>query len=143
MGWEKRGGKLVYYRKERYKDEAGRSRVRSIHFGSGAEAEAAAREDEERRASPSGTPEKEACATAGVTNIRDLKKETALAPPDLAQVSAKKEEPITRAEIAERAARRSGSGALADYFAGCGLVDRALEMAGLSASDAQRRGLAL
>jgi hypothetical protein len=88
MGWEKRGGKLVYYRKERFKDEQGRSRVRSIHFGSGVEAEAAAREDEARRANfdelrrKKGAAEqlaqvsakKRACATGGVTQKLHVKK---------------------------------------------------------------------
>lgn len=49
MGWETRRGGRFYYRKERYRDATGRSRVRSIYFGSGERAEAAAREDEERR----------------------------------------------------------------------------------------------
>lgn len=49
MGWEMRRGKLVYYRKERYRDAEGRSRVRSIYCGLGESAEAAAREDLERR----------------------------------------------------------------------------------------------
>jgi hypothetical protein len=45
MGWETRKGHSYYYRKERGAD----GRVRSIYFGSGERAEAAAREDEERR----------------------------------------------------------------------------------------------
>ena len=45
MGWEKRGTKLVYYRKERGAD----GRVRSIYCGSGERGELAAREDAERR----------------------------------------------------------------------------------------------
>jgi hypothetical protein len=45
MGWEKRGGKLVYYRKERGSD----GRVRSVYCGSGERGEQAAREDEQRR----------------------------------------------------------------------------------------------
>lgn len=49
MGWEMRRGKRVYYRKERYRDEQGHSRVGSIYCGSGERGEAAAREDEERR----------------------------------------------------------------------------------------------
>ena len=54
MGWETRRGKRVYIRKQRYRDEQGRSRVRSIYVGPGERGEAAAREDEERRrASPS------------------------------------------------------------------------------------------
>lgn len=44
MGWEWRGRRLVYYRKER----DGR-RVRSIYCGPGERGERAAREDEERR----------------------------------------------------------------------------------------------
>lgn len=40
MGWERRGGKFFYYRKQRV---AGR--VRSIYFGSGERAETASRED--------------------------------------------------------------------------------------------------
>jgi hypothetical protein len=44
MGWEIRHGKRVYIRKVREG-----SRVRSIYFGFGERAEAAAREDEERR----------------------------------------------------------------------------------------------
>jgi hypothetical protein len=45
MGWELRAGRRVYYRKVR---EGGK--VRSVYFGSGVEAEAAALEDERRRA---------------------------------------------------------------------------------------------
>lgn len=45
MGWEKRGAKLVYYRKERGTD----GRVRSVYCGSGERGELAAREDAERR----------------------------------------------------------------------------------------------
>ena len=50
MGWEKRHGKRVYYRKQRYRDGEGRSRVRSIYCGSGERGERAAREDRELRA---------------------------------------------------------------------------------------------
>lgn len=50
MGWERRGkNRLVYYRKERYTDEQGRSRVRSIYCGSGERGSAAEREAQERR----------------------------------------------------------------------------------------------
>jgi hypothetical protein len=63
MGWETRGGKRYYYRKER---RAGR--VRSIYCGSGGRGERAAREDEARRA----------CATPEVPNIRDVKKGIAI-----------------------------------------------------------------
>ena len=63
MGWEKRGGKLVYYRKVRCG-----ARVRSIYCGAGARGEAAARADAARRA---------ACATPAGTDIRHEKKETA------------------------------------------------------------------
>jgi hypothetical protein len=49
MGWEKRHGKRVYYRKQRYRDGEGRSRVRSIYCGSGERGERAAREDAVRR----------------------------------------------------------------------------------------------
>jgi hypothetical protein len=49
MGWETRRGKLVYYRKERYRDAEGRSRVRSVYCGSGERGKRAAREDELRR----------------------------------------------------------------------------------------------
>ena len=50
MGWEMRNRKRVYYRKERYRDEEGRSRVRSIYCGSGERGERAAREDQALRA---------------------------------------------------------------------------------------------
>lgn len=133
-----RRGRRVYYRKVRCWDEvADRSRVRSIYFGSGERAEAAAREDEERRA---------ACATA-VTEIRHIKKREPVEVGEPgrmpAKVGAGGASPITRSEIAERAGLRSGSSMLADYFAGCGLVARALEMAGISDIEAERRGLAL
>ena len=49
MGWETRGRKRIYYRKERFRDEQGRSRVRSIYCGSGERGEAAARGDQERK----------------------------------------------------------------------------------------------
>lgn len=62
MGWETRGGKRVYYRKQRYRDEQGRSCVRSIYCGSGERGEEAAREDEERRRGASPAP----CATGGL-----------------------------------------------------------------------------
>ncbi len=64
MGWEIRAGKRCYYRKVR---EGGR--VRSVYMGSGERAEAAAREDAERRL----------CAT-GVSDIRHVKKEGGLLP---------------------------------------------------------------
>ncbi len=51
MGWELRRGKPVYYRKVR--EAAGR--VRSVYCGAGERGEAAAREDEMRRALK-GTP---------------------------------------------------------------------------------------
>jgi hypothetical protein len=63
VAWEVRRGKRVYYRKERYRDAEGRSHVRSIYFGSGERAEAAAREDEERRCGAS-LAENEPCATS-------------------------------------------------------------------------------
>jgi hypothetical protein len=80
MGWELRRGKRVYYRKVR---EAGR--VRSVYCGAGERGEAAAREDEARRAGvatlchnsnpmPSGAVA--ACAT-DVLNIQSGKKERA------------------------------------------------------------------
>lgn len=76
MGWEMRHGKLFYYRKERFRDEQGRSRVRSVYCGSGERGEAAACEDEERRV-----------AHSGVTDIRTLKK----GGDEFAEVRAKKE----------------------------------------------------
>lgn len=51
MGWEKRKGKLYYYRKERGTD----GRVRSIYCGSGARGEQAAREDAQRRTAAQAT----------------------------------------------------------------------------------------
>ncbi len=63
MGWEVRGGKRYYYRKER---DPRTGRVRSRYCGSGAKGEQAAREDEERRAAPVAQPE--------AANIRTLKK---------------------------------------------------------------------
>jgi len=74
MGWEVRAGKRVYYRKVRFKDEAGRSRVRSIYFGSGEDAETAAREDEERRDQAKLVTSGVECATPAVTDIRAIKK---------------------------------------------------------------------
>jgi hypothetical protein len=47
MGWEKRGARLIYYRKARGAD----GRVRSIYCGSGERGREAEREDVERRAS--------------------------------------------------------------------------------------------
>jgi hypothetical protein len=62
MGWEKRGSKLVYYRKER----GAAGRVRSVYCGSGERGELAAREDAERRstrgAAGDATHEKKATA---------------------------------------------------------------------------------
>jgi hypothetical protein len=101
MGWEQRGKKQVYYRKER---DPLTGRVRSIYCGSGERGELAAREDEERRGSTRG----------GVTDIRTIKKRVtdmchvkkeasegaeirtekkapSALPVELAQVSAKKE----------------------------------------------------
>jgi hypothetical protein len=60
MGWETRRGESYYYRKVRGDD----GRVRSVYFGKGERAEAAAAEDEARR-----------CATSDVTNIQNVKKE--------------------------------------------------------------------
>ena len=61
MGWETRRGKRYYYRKI----WVGDGKVKSVYCGSGERGEAAAREDEERRA---------ACATPTVANIGDVKK---------------------------------------------------------------------
>jgi hypothetical protein len=64
MGWEMRRGKRVYYRKIR---EAGR--VRSVYCGAGERGEAAAREDEARRAGAA------ACATTESCGFTQHKKE--------------------------------------------------------------------
>lgn len=79
MGWETRNGKRVYYRKVR---EGGR--VRSIYCGGGERGEAAAREDEARRA----------CATAEVSGIVHTKKSAEPVADELAELSGKKGEPV-------------------------------------------------
>lgn len=71
MGWEKRGNRLVYYRKKR----VGR-RVVSIYCGSGERGRAAELEDLERRGALSSekTPESEPQSEpgAGRENLREL-----------------------------------------------------------------------
>jgi hypothetical protein len=81
MGWELRRGKRVYYRKVR---KAGR--VRSVYCGAGERGEAAAREDEARRAGvdtlckqnhPMETDMVAACATTESCGFTQHKKERA------------------------------------------------------------------
>ena len=86
MGWEMRHGRRVYYRKVREG-----SRVRSVYCGTGARGEAAAREDQERRACapPSAGSRgvgKESRAVAGAGNREE-------GPGQLVEVSHKKEAP--------------------------------------------------
>lgn len=99
MGWELRGGKRFYYRKEKYRDASGRSRVRSIYCGSGERGEAAAREDEERRRGASLSMS-EPCATGESRHIDERETRPHAAPPTVVmqRCNSGAADPPTRAE---------------------------------------------
>jgi hypothetical protein len=111
MGWELRSGRRVYYRKERYTDEEGRSHVRSIYCGSGERGEVAARQDEERRDGVTVVASAEvARATPALASIGDVKK---AAPPisnPLGRCNGARRNggPVTADEIIERGLARVG-----------------------------------
>jgi hypothetical protein len=113
MGWEMRWGKQVYYRKQRYRDAEGKSRVRSIYCGGGERGEVAAREDEGRRrgVSPAGD---EPCATSA-------------APPDKQTVYRRSgDEGAGRPEsLADLLQSNSGAVGAADTPAGTGRLEPA------------------
>jgi len=125
MGWEKRGNKQVYYRKERYVDGSNRMRVRSIYCGSGERGEAAEREDIERRSTRGNPPREKSESAPAIV----------------------KEPPISAEEIMRRGtaelmpeANLRVRTSLLKMYVGEGRYAEACELAHISEEEVSRRG---